>query len=192
MELTINIQASELANAIQSLAKALEINTQGNLSAKNALATTITVLADVLESNGKGVTAEQVTGAPAQIAPAPVPMPAQTPPAQYFPQVPQGQGSVPMAAPMAAPIPTAPMAPAPAPVPAAAPVMPQQPMAVPTAQQTYTMDQLAVAATQLVDAGRRNELVGLLNAFGVQALTALPKEQYGNFATQLRSMGAKI
>lgn len=65
--------------------------------------------------------------------------------------------------------------------------------AVPTAAApTYTMDQLAVAATQLMDAGRQAELVGLLGSFGVQALTQLPKEQYGNFATQLRTMGAKI
>lgn len=70
--------------------------------------------------------------------------------------------------------------------------MPTTPAPVPTAQQTYTMEQLAVAATQLVDAGRRQELVTLLSNFGVQALTALPKEQYGNFATQLRAMGAKI
>lgn len=69
---------------------------------------------------------------------------------------------------------------------------PAQPAAVPTSAQTYTMEQLAVAATQLMDAGRRAELVNLLNQFGVQALTALPKEQYGAFATQLRAMGAKI
>lgn len=73
-------------------------------------------------------------------------------------------------------------------------IQPQQaPLsAVPTTAQTYSLEQLAVAATQLVDAGRRTELVTLLGSFGVQALTALPKEQYGNFATQLRSMGAKI
>jgi hypothetical protein len=63
---------------------------------------------------------------------------------------------------------------------------------VPTSAQAYTMEQLAVAATQIVDAGRRTELVGLLSSFGVQALTALPKEQYGIFATQLRALGAKI
>lgn len=69
----------------------------------------------------------------------------------------------------------------------------QQPATViPTAEQTYTQDQLAVAATQLMDAGRRNDLMGLLTSFGVQALTMLPKEQYGPFATQLRAMGAKI
>ncbi len=63
---------------------------------------------------------------------------------------------------------------------------------IPTTTQSYTLEQLAVAATQLMDAGRRNELVQLLTQFGVQALTALPKEQYGTFATQLRAMGAKI
>jgi len=77
------------------------------------------------------------------------------------------------------------------------PQLPQQPMqqpltAVPTTAASYTMDQLAVAATQLMDAGRKVELVALLTAFGVQALTMLPKEQYGNFATQLRTMGARI
>jgi hypothetical protein len=58
--------------------------------------------------------------------------------------------------------------------------------------QTYTMEQLAVATTQLVDAGRRTELLSLLSSFGVQALTALPKEQYGAFAAQLRALEAKI
>ena len=53
LQITVAIQAPELSSAILALAKALEVNTQGNLSAKNALATTITVLADVLESNGK-------------------------------------------------------------------------------------------------------------------------------------------
>jgi hypothetical protein len=69
---------------------------------------------------------------------------------------------------------------------------PTQGAAVPTSAQTYSMEQLAVAATQIVDAGRRTELVSLLNSFGVQALTALPKEHYGAFATQLRAAGAKL
>jgi hypothetical protein len=63
---------------------------------------------------------------------------------------------------------------------------------VPVADQSYTTDQLAVAATQLIDTGKRNEVLGLLSQFGVQALTALPKEHYGAFATSLRSLGAKI
>ncbi len=88
----------------------------------------------------------------------------------------------PVPAPTPAPVPTAQV---PSPQPAPAP-------AVPTTTQTYTMEQLAVAATQLVDAGRREELIGLLGQYGVQALTALPKEQYGAFATTLRQMGAKV
>jgi hypothetical protein len=72
-----------------------------------------------------------------------------------------------------------------------APAMQPAP-AVPTTQQGYTLEQLAVAATQINDAGRRQDLINLLAAFRVPALTELPKEQYGNFATQLRAMGAKI
>ena len=87
-------------------------------------------------------------------------------------------------------------APAPAPVNYAAqiPATTPAPMqaAVPVTAQSYTPEQLAVAATQLMDSGRQPELMGLLSAFGVQALTQLPKEQYGNFATQLRAMGARI
>jgi hypothetical protein len=86
-----------------------------------------------------------------------------------------------------------PMAPVQAAVPTAQPpVQAPAPATVPTATTTYTMDQLAVAATQLMDAGRRGDLLGLLSAFGVQALTMLPKEQYGAFATKLRELGAKL
>ena len=73
--------------------------------------------------------------------------------------------------------------------------MPQQPVpqtTVPTAAQTYTLEQLSVAGTQLVDAGRMAELQQLLASFGVNSMMQLPKEQYGAFATQLRAMGAKI
>lgn len=69
---------------------------------------------------------------------------------------------------------------------------PVQQQVVPTSAPGYTMDQLAVAATQLMDAGKRADLLQLLASFGVNALTALPKEQYGAFATKLREMGAKI
>lgn len=67
----------------------------------------------------------------------------------------------------------------------------QQPPA-PTTAPTYTMEQLAVAATQLMDAGQKEVVLGLLAAFGVEALTQLPHEQYGVFATALRGKGAKI
>lgn len=83
------------------------------------------------------------------------------------------------------------------PQPIAQPVQPMQPTVqvpqpVPTAVQSYTMDQLAKAGTQLIDAGKLQQLQQLLASFGVQALTMLPKEQYGAFATKLRELGAKI
>jgi hypothetical protein len=105
--------------------------------------------------------------------------PAPQQPAAPYPQAPYPQ------APMA-PLPPTAATPAPAPAPA-----PAQP-AVPTSAATYTLDQLARAATPLIDSGKQQELVTLLNQFGVQALTQLPKEHYGAFATALRGMGAKI
>lgn len=74
------------------------------------------------------------------------------------------------------------------------PVQEQTPQqgAVPTSNPTYGMEELAKAASQLMDAGKQSELVQLLGEFNVQALTALPQDQYGVFATKLRDLGAKI
>ena len=75
--------------------------------------------------------------------------------------------------------------------PTAMPVNPA-PVAPVAAAPTYAMEDLARAASQLMDAGRQQDLLGLLAQFGVQALTQLPKERYGEFATSLRQMGAKL
>lgn len=71
---------------------------------------------------------------------------------------------------------------------------PQQPVqsAVPTSAPTYTIDQLGVACGPLVDAGRGPELTTWINQRGAQALTQLDRAYYGEFATYLRSLGAKI
>lgn len=63
---------------------------------------------------------------------------------------------------------------------------------VPIAAQSYTYDQLGVAAGPLVDAGMGEQLTAWINQFGAQSLMQLPKERYGDFATYLRSLGAKI
>lgn len=78
------------------------------------------------------------------------------------------------------------------PAPVANPQAQSAPQGVPTSAPAYTMDQLAVASTQLMDAGKRNELLQLLSTFGVAALTSLPTDQYGAFATKLRELGANI
>ncbi|WP_138090895.1 hypothetical protein [Halalkalibacterium halodurans] len=64
--------------------------------------------------------------------------------------------------------------------------------AVPTTETTYTMEQLGVAAGPLVDSGKGPELTAWLNQRGAQALSHLDKAYYGEFATYLRSLGAKI
>jgi hypothetical protein len=73
-----------------------------------------------------------------------------------------------------------------APEPAPAAIVPTKPAPA------YTYDDLAHAAAPLMDAGKTPELQALLRSFGVQALTQLPKERYGEFATSLRGMGARL
>ncbi len=65
----------------------------------------------------------------------------------------------------------------------------QVPVAAPP---TYTLEQLQAAGGGLMTTGKLNELRALLNSFHVEALTDLPKEKYGAFATKLRELGAKI
>lgn len=79
-----------------------------------------------------------------------------------------------------------------APVQNAAPAAPAQQPAVPTSARTYTLDELAGAAMTLMDKGMQVQLQELLAGYGVDALPMLPAEQYGNFATALRGMGAQI
>lgn len=91
----------------------------------------------------------------------------------------------------------APVAPAPAPTPAAPPVTPMPTVAapapaVPVTAPTYTLDQIAKAGANLVDAGKMEQLLALLTKYGVQAVTQLTPDQYGAFATELRALGAQI
>lgn len=80
-------------------------------------------------------------------------------------------------------VPVAPVA-----TPSAAPMQ----KAVPTSQHEYTVDELARAAMTLMDKGGMAELQQLLAGYGCESLQQLPKEQYGNFATALRGIGAQI
>lgn len=86
-----------------------------------------------------------------------------------------------------APVPTAPATPAAVPT---APVTPAP--AIPTSAHTYTPDELAKAAMPLMDAGKQQELIGLVHQFGASSIPELRPEQYGAFATALRGMGAQI
>ncbi len=71
--------------------------------------------------------------------------------------------------------------------------VPAEAATVPTAAPTYTIQELANAAKGILDAGNVEKLKALLtNQFGVKALTELAPERYGEFATAIRAMGAKI
>lgn len=110
-----------------------------------------------------------VAPAPVQTAPAPAPVAAPAP------------------APTPAPVPT-PAAPPVTPMPTAAAPAPTVPVTAPT----YTLDQIAKAGANLVDAGKMEQLLALLTKYGVQAVTQLTPDQYGAFATELRALGAQI
>ena len=87
----------------------------------------------------------------------------------------------------AAPVPSMPVVPAAtAPTPAPAAVVPTAPA------HTYTLSELGVAGADLAASGKRDQLIALLQGFGVQALTQLPPERYPEFAQGLRALGAKI
>lgn len=64
---------------------------------------------------------------------------------------------------------------------------------VPTTAPTYTLMELSNAAKAICDTGKVEKIRALItDHFGVKALTELPPERYGEFATAIRAMGAKI
>lgn len=82
-------------------------------------------------------------------------------------------------------------------IPAAAPaVTPAADVApaptVPTSAPQYTLDMIATAGSALIDAGKMDQLMGLLGKFGVASLTELAPESYGAVANELRALGAAI
>lgn len=113
---------------------------------------------------------EAVT-APQPTAPTPAPQPAVNPtPAAVIPQT---------------ATPTAPSAPAPSPVTPTVPV---------TEAPKYSIDDIARAGAELAQQGpdKIAALTGLLQQFGLQAVTQLRTEQMGPFVLALRGMGARI
>ena len=108
------------------------------------------------------------------------------PAAVNVPQTPSAPRTlaVPVTAPVAVPLAATGTAQAPA-----APATPAAPVAP---GRTYTHDELAVAATGLLDAGKGREVMDLLQQFGVPSLVQLQPDRYGAFATALRGLGAKI
>lgn len=157
------------------------------IEADAAVLKAIDKLTTALEKSAVNISVPQDTPAPvapvsAPVTPAPVP-PVTTPPATVVPTQPTP-----------APVATPTSAPAPAPAAPAQTVAPTNPApAVPvTTAPTYTLDQIAKAGASLVDAGKMEQLLALLAKYGVQAVTQLQPDQYGVFATELRTLGAQL
>lgn len=65
--------------------------------------------------------------------------------------------------------------------------------AVPVAPvKEYTLEEIQVALQPLMDAGRTNEIVGLMQKYKVASLPELPKDQFPSLVVDLRNMGARI
>lgn len=143
------------------------------IEADAAVLKAIDKLTTALEKNAVNISVSQDT-------PAPVP-PVTMPPATVVPTQPT-------------PAPVATPTPAPAPVALAQTAAPTNPApAAPvTTAPTYTLDQIAKAGASLVDAGKMEQLLALLAKYGVQAVTQLQPDQYGVFATELRTLGAQL
>lgn len=103
----------------------------------------------------------------------------------------------PPVAPVAQPTPVAPVAPVTQPT-TVAPVVPTS-VSVPTTPEPqqapvkeYTLEEIQVALQPLMDAGRTNEIVGLMQKYKVASLPELPKDQFPSLVVDLRNMGARI
>lgn len=66
------------------------------------------------------------------------------------------------------------------------------PQAIPTTQANFTMDQLAVAMSNAVNAGKMNTVLEILHSFGVQALTQINPNDYTKLATKLKENGIEV
>lgn len=67
------------------------------------------------------------------------------------------------------------------------------PQAIPTTQNAgFTMEQLAAAMSNAVNAGKMNTVLEVLHSFGVQALTQVNPADYSKLATLLKEKGIEI
>lgn len=172
----VQIEAPELAAAINNVAEAFKSRP---------------VTVPVAPVVAPAAPAEQ-TPPPAE---KPVEAPVATPTDALVTSAVNGVASVPTNAPAPAPVEApAPMSTAisdPAPAAPAAPAMPAAPTA--PAEKVYTFDDITNAGAQLLEAGKMEQLMGLLKInYNVQAVTQLRPDQYAAVAADLRKLGARI
>lgn len=165
-EVKVTVELPGIPDALNNLARAI---------AENGFAKPVNAVEAKAETNVPAITTTPAT------VPAPAPV---TAPAEQPAPVQQPVAPVPVAAPVEQPTPVQPpVAPAPAPAPAPTAGQPEE---------TFTMNDLSIAGAKLVEQGKMDAVVTLLQRFGVAAITQLKEAQYADFAKSLRAMGASI
>lgn len=156
------------------------LNIRIEVPGMDLLTQAIKELAGAMQSGKKvEVTTEVPNKVPVQAQPAAVTPMAQPSVTAQVPVTPTQQPQIPV-------IPMQGTAPAPQTV---TPTPPIPTTAVPA---THTMDELAVAASQMLNMGKQNRLHEILHGFGVSSLMELPQEKYCAFAGCLKSEGVKF
>lgn len=92
----------------------------------------------------------------------------------------QPEPTVPTVAPT---VPTAPVTETTTPVTPAVPVAPVK---------EYTLEEIQVAMQPLMDAGKIDQIITLLQRYGVSSLPEITKDRYGELITDLRALGARL
>lgn len=194
-EFKLTIEAPELANAITALADAIANRPLAATAEKPATRTRTKKNAETPAAPAAVQPVEQP--APVQnnsdaaaASTAPAQLPQQAAPAPVIPYPVQA-----VVAPATAPQPASVAIPSPAPAQPAAPVqMPQPAPVAPAAPAApaFTPEMIANAGANLLERGLMPQLMGLLQKFGVQAVTQLRQDQYPAFAAELRALGANI
>ena len=172
LEMKITITAADLATAINNLAAALSDKAPHFVCTQNGGNNHQIENVGTLTMNMGGKTQPAAPAAPVN------PTPAQATPQTVKPVTTQPTANT-------TPAPTVPVA-------APAPTAPAQAPTVPTSAPQYTLEMIANAGSSLIDAGKMDQLMGLLGKFGVASLTELAPENYGAIAGELRALGATI
>ena len=83
-----------------------------------------------------------------------------------------------------------------------APTVPTAPVTEPTTPVTpavpvapvkeYTLEEIQVAMQPLMDAGKIDQIITLLQRYGVSSLPEIAKDRYGELITDLRALGARL
>ena len=83
-----------------------------------------------------------------------------------------------------------------------APTVPTAPITEPTTPVTpavpvapvkeYTLEEIQVAMQPLMDAGKIDQIITLLQRYGVSSLPEIAKDRYGELITDIRALGARL